>query len=282
VGIGAVNTSWEYELKVTDDAQITDDLLIGGDAWIHGNEVVTSDIIVKTDIERLNSKEILEKLNQLEGKSFKYKNKAELESIFQNNLISKNFNDSVANDSNIIHDEIVDIPNFPNGTQYGLIAQEVKEIFPETIKFDSITQLFGINYNAFVPLLLEAIKEQQVLIENLQQEIELLKSDDRFKSALTSNDISIDQSDPPLLYQNKPNPFNTDIEIEFYLPDNINRATINIYDLSGVQIKNYPVNQREKGSQIIRAEELSPGMYLYSLIADGNLIDTKRMVLTDY
>ena len=27
--------------------------------------------------------------------------------------------------------------------------------------------------------------------------------------------------------------------------------------------------------------DLHPGMYLYSLIADGRLVDTKRMVLTE-
>jgi hypothetical protein len=155
------------------------------------------------------------------------------------------------------------------------------EYYPNLVKQDD-EGFYSINYISLIPILVEAVKEQQSMIEHLRQEIDSLRSDGRFKNALRSEDRSIDKTSSALLYQNKPNPFNTDTEIEFYLPEQINTARINIYNLSGVQIKTYQVSQREKGSHIIRAEELSPGMYLYSLITDGDLIDTKRMVLTDY
>ena len=31
---------------------------------------------------------------------------------------------------------------------------------------------------------------------------------------------------------------------------------------------------------VISAGEFSAGMYIYALIADGNIVDTKRMILT--
>lgn len=40
---------------------------------------------------------------------------------------------------------------------------------------------------------------------------------------------------------------------------------------------------RSRGNEVtvdITAGELSAGMYLYALIADGEIIDTKRMILT--
>lgn len=42
-----------------------------------------------------------------------------------------------------------------------------------------------------------------------------------------------------------------------------------------------PVETRNEGSISISAEQLQAGMYIYSLIIDGKLIDSKRMVLTD-
>ena len=40
------------------------------------------------------------------------------------------------------------------------------------------------------------------------------------------------------------------------------------------------VQERGSGSLTVFAEKLSSGIYSYSLIADGKLIDTKKMVCT--
>jgi len=57
----------------------------------------------------------------------------------------------------------------------GLIAQEVEKVLPEVIQIreDGIK---AISYEKVVPLLVEAIKEQQVTIENLTKRIELLEN----------------------------------------------------------------------------------------------------------
>lgn len=52
------------------------------------------------------------------------------------------------------------------------------------------------------------------------------------------------------------------------------------YDMSVVQLRSYPISQLGEGPLSINANDLSDGMYLYSLIADGQVIDTKRMILT--
>lgn len=48
----------------------------------------------------------------------------------------------------------------------GLIAQEVEGIIPEVVSYNEESQLKGINYNNMVGLLINAIKEQQEIIEN--------------------------------------------------------------------------------------------------------------------
>ena len=61
------------------------------------------------------------------------------------------------------------------GHDVGLIAQEVEKVLPEVVQIreDGIK---AISYEKVVPLLVEAIKEQQVTIENLTKRIELLEN----------------------------------------------------------------------------------------------------------
>ena len=61
------------------------------------------------------------------------------------------------------------------GHDVGLIAQEVEKVLPEIVQIrkDGIK---AISYEKVVPLLVEAIKEQQVTIENLIKRIELLEN----------------------------------------------------------------------------------------------------------
>lgn len=42
-----------------------------------------------------------------------------------------------------------------------------------------------------------------------------------------------------------------------------------------------PVNQKGEGAIIIEGNSLTQGMYIYSLIVNGNEVDAKRMILTD-
>lgn len=49
---------------------------------------------------------------------------------------------------------------------------------------------------------------------------------------------------------------------------------------TGKQIEKIRINERGLGSVTIQGSGLSAGMYLYSLIADGEEVATKRMILT--
>jgi len=91
---------------------------------------------------------------------------------------------------------------------------------------------------------------------------------------------SIGISDRAALFQNNPNPFNAATEIKMTIPENVGFATVMIYNLEGKQMKNIQVRDRGEVSVKISGSELSAGMYLYALIADGKVVDTKRMILT--
>jgi hypothetical protein len=64
------------------------------------------------------------------------------------------------------------------------------------------------------------------------------------------------------------------------LPETTRQASLIVYNLEGKQLKVLPINERGKAVLKIQANELKPGMYLYSLIVDGKVLDTKRMILT--
>lgn len=63
---------------------------------------------------------------------------------------------------------------------YGFLAQEIEQIFPELVSEasmpNSTTKIKGINYDGFISILLGGIKEQQAKIESLEQRILALEN----------------------------------------------------------------------------------------------------------
>lgn len=59
---------------------------------------------------------------------------------------------------------------FDEDEQYGLIAQEVEKEFPILVKTDENGDK-AVNYNGMIPVLIETIKEQQKMIEELQSQM---------------------------------------------------------------------------------------------------------------
>jgi len=66
--------------------------------------------------------------------------------------------------------------NFPEGKQFGFIAQEVEEFLPEAVDTDK-DGYKSVQYSHMVAYLVEAIKEQQKMIENQQIQINALKAE---------------------------------------------------------------------------------------------------------
>lgn len=156
----------------------------------------------------------------------------------------------------------------------GLSADDLEAVLPEAIRHDPEGMIY-INYSAIIPVLVEAFKEQQHTIESLQKEISDLKTNDK-----GYNGIENQESTKNALYQNTPNPTNSSTTIKCYLDSYAQKAIITVYDLNGLQLKEYPVYHQGKNTITIGANEFKPGIYMYSLLVDGKLIDTKRMVIT--
>ena len=82
------------------------------------------------------------------------------------------------------------------------------------------------------------------------------------------------------LYQNYPNPFNqcTIINVQCTIKSYLK---IKIFDISGREITTLMNEKKSPGKYEVRfnGENLSSGIYFYSLYADGERVGTKRMVL---
>jgi hypothetical protein len=65
--------------------------------------------------------------------------------------------------------------NDPLSSKIGLIAQEVEKLVPEVVAGDEKKENLGMNYGELVPVLINAVKEQQQLIDDIQNRIEVLK-----------------------------------------------------------------------------------------------------------
>jgi hypothetical protein len=57
----------------------------------------------------------------------------------------------------------------------GFIAQEVKLVVPEVVHYVEERQLHAMDYDGLIPVLVEAIKEQQKMIEDLKKKVERLE-----------------------------------------------------------------------------------------------------------
>ena len=66
---------------------------------------------------------------------------------------------------------------FDTKVHYGVIAQEVEEIFPYLVdNVGDTDQMKHVEYNGFIAILIESIKQQQGIINNLTERIEFLES----------------------------------------------------------------------------------------------------------
>ncbi|MCX7834012.1 MAG: choice-of-anchor J domain-containing protein [Ignavibacteria bacterium] len=83
------------------------------------------------------------------------------------------------------------------------------------------------------------------------------------------------------LKQNYPNPFNPTTTIEFALPKTGN-VTLKVFDIAGREV-DILINNQELTAGTVKyvynASKLASGVYFYSLIVNGNVIDTKKMLL---
>ncbi|MCB0408842.1 MAG: tail fiber domain-containing protein [Flavobacteriales bacterium] len=227
-----------------------------------------SDQNVKTNVQDLSNS--LDKIKQMRGVTYEWSGMA------QTNL------------------------NLDSLQHIGFIAQEIESIEP-LLTFVDDSNLVHVNYDRVVPILVESVKEldaivqtKDSIIDNLQTQIIEIRNclnnanicygeGNRTSSQNPSNDVNeksiqLVNISSIILDQNLPNPFAENTVITYSIPDDVMEAKLMFYNMNGRIIKEMVIEERGESKLTVYGENLESGIYTYSLIADGKLIATKKMV----
>lgn len=162
-----------------------------------------------------------------------------------------------------------------NRRHYGVSAQELQEIYPDLV-LEGQDGYLVVNYVELVPILIRSIQE-------LKQELDEMKGQNNARMTRSESgyeqEMPVTSASANLLYQNSPNPFKEQTIIRFKLASDIQDASICFFDMNGRLLKKTPISSGME-SVSIGGSELGEGMFLYSLIVNGQEIDTKKMVIT--
>lgn len=162
-----------------------------------------------------------------------------------------------------------------NRRHYGVSAQELQEIYPDLV-LEGQDGYLTVNYVELVPILIRSIQE-------LKQELDDMRSEGNAKVTRSESgqekDGALPSPNENILYQNSPNPFKEQTIIRFKLASDTQDASICFFDMNGRLLKKLPISSGME-SVSIGGYELGEGMFLYSLIVNGQEIDTKKMVIT--
>lgn len=194
--------------------------------------------------------------------------------------------------------------NLPAGKQMGFNAQDLEKNFPELVtemsdisgylesnKGETVKSYKVVNYTNLIPLLVAGAQEQQQLLKQQAQENEELRNlvamqQQQINELISKNSTVSGISDLNAandgfrMDQNIPNPFGSETTINYNLPQNSNNVQLMVYDLSGKQIARFPLSPDSKAYTISR-DKLAAGIYIYSILIDGRIMDSKRMVVAE-
>jgi len=185
----------------------------------------------------------------------------------------------------------------------GFIAQEVAAIEP-LLTFVDDSNLVHVNYDRVAPLLVESVKELDAknhtqdsiinALDSINNDLQNQLNDIKVclenanicnQGNRTSNNeenegkvIELENLNAIILDQNLPNPFAEKTSINYVIPTDVKEARLLFYDMNGRIIKQVDITERGEGKLTVYGENLQNGIYTYSLIADGKLIATKKMV----
>jgi trimeric autotransporter adhesin len=167
----------------------------------------------------------------------------------------------------------------------GFIAQEVEQAAKQlNYDFSGVhvpeneRDVYGLSYSEFVVPLVKAVQELSKQNEDLQKQIEALKL--LVLSRTNSNSTTTNPEHMgAMLEQNIPNPATNSTRINYTLPQKYTTAQILFTDMTGRTLKQVNISGTGQGILDVDLAFMAAGIYHYSLVVDGRLIDTKKLLL---
>ena len=242
-----------------------------GNTYVNGNLTATA-IYNLSDMRLKKNVTLLSETNNTKGNAIDNLQKL---NVIEYNLVNPLKNEKSDYQSKRFKDDVGQSEVEINRRHYGVSAQELQELYPDLV-LEGQDGYLVVNYVELVPILIRSIQE-------LKQELDEVKGQDNARITRSESDnekeISFASSSDNILYQNSPNPFKEQTVIRFKLANNVQDASICFFDMNGRLLKKLPISSGME-SVSIGGYELGEGMFLYSLIVNGQEIDTKKMVIT--
>lgn len=189
-------------------------------------------------------------------------------------------------------------------TFVGVIAQDMQEVAPYTVEqvefkpeFDdefpagTPTEILSYDGTAVKYMLVNAIQEQQEIIDAQEKQIQGLEARlDRLEALMTggtttepggATSVTLTGSDVASLSQNRPNPFSEETIVDYTLPQSVKSAAMRITNMQGavLRVVELPAAAGE-GTLTVKTSDFPTGEYFYTLLIDGKVFESKKMVLT--
>lgn len=137
---------------------------VNGSIAVYGTVKLSSDERLKYDIIPLKSKAIdIYKLNAKSYKKHLPYDKLEVpDQVDKDGKLRPGKVSQKEKQNKITHNET---------TEYGFLAQDIKEIFPDLVSQDTLGY-YLVDYNGLIPIMVEALKEQKYQISKQSEQIE--------------------------------------------------------------------------------------------------------------
>lgn len=153
---------------------------------------------------------------------------------------------------------------------YGLDVNQLKESFPELV-YEQENGTVGINYVELIPVLVQTINELNARVQTLEG-----KTVRKAKSATEVSSVAEGSECQLQVVNNSDAKF---VAVSYVVPTSAQSAEICICDMSGQLIKNEKIAHPGRGNVSVSTDGYSSGIYLFTLLLDGKVCDTKRVMI---
>lgn len=261
-----------------------------GDVLVSGAFINPSDVNLKENIDTIgNADSILKLLNPI---YFNYKQTGNAARL---NFTSSQQMGLIAQEAETV------IPNIVKETIHPAAVDSIGTIIAPAFTYKTI------DYQKIIPLLIAGFKSQQLKVDSLKNENDVqdsintylqnqineladlinsccsdkqhsIQQNNNSNGSIASQDVNLKDIQVVVLEANVPNPFSEQTTINYSLAETVLKAQMLFHNAQGKLIQSVDLNERGKCSLNVFAQDLSNGIYTYTIVVDGKVIETKKMV----
>lgn len=162
-------------------------------------------------------------------------------------------------------------------SEYGFFSQDVESALPEVNITENVHDYKLLDYDQIIPLIVAAMKEQQLQIDSLQA---IILNCCQTGSERVSVNQSLTRIQKSIITNITPNPSDGKFIVNFQLSSEYKNVAFEIVDVSGKQMFYIKLNSNEifNRSVEINLGSLNEGVYQIALFTDGIRSDLKKIL----